>query len=77
MIVIERESQARVITTDKEGKNLLICQASINSDGNITLRNYNACNKNSDEIIILSDKETQAIFKLMKVIGNNSNDLPF
>lgn len=74
MIVIEREAQARAITTDK---NLLNCQASINSDGNITLRNYDARNKNSDEIIILSDKETQAIFKLMKVIGRNSNDLPF
>lgn len=40
------------------------CQASLNSDGNITLRNYNSGDKNDDEIIILSDSETRAIFEL-------------
>lgn len=55
------------------------CQASFNSDGNITLRNYNSFNKNNDEIIILSSAETEALFKLFSQIGqkNKNYDLPF
>lgn len=40
------------------------CQASFNSNGNITLRNYDRANKNKDEIIILSNSETKALFDL-------------
>lgn len=43
-----------------------------------TLRNYNTVCKNEDEIIILSEKETKAIFALMEVIKDNSTrSLPF
>lgn len=55
------------------------CQASFNSDGNITLRNYDRSNKNKDEIIILSETETKAIFILMSEISNKIKgySLPF
>lgn len=55
------------------------CQASFNSDGNITLRNYDHSNKDKDEIIILSDKETVAIFELFVKIKEKFKytDLPF
>lgn len=52
------------------------CQASFNSDGNITLRNYNYGEKNKDEIIILSDSETQAIFNLFMKL-KQKDVLPF
>lgn len=44
------------------------CQASINSNGYITLRNYNPDGKDSDEIIILSREETEAIVELFRAI---------
>lgn len=55
------------------------CQASFNSDGNITLRNYDNSNKNNDEIIILSNSETEALFALFSRIGqkNKNYDSPF
>lgn len=55
------------------------CQASFNSDGNITLRNYNRQDKDKDEIIILSRHETNALFALFSKIGqkNKNYDLPF
>lgn len=55
------------------------CQASFNSDGNITLRNYDRSNKDKDEIIILSKSETEALFALFSKIGqkNKCYDLPF
>ena len=55
------------------------CQASFNSDGNITLRNYDRSNKNKDEIIILSNSETEALFQLFSKMGNkiHSYTLPF
>ena len=55
------------------------CQASFNSNGNITLRNYDREHKNQDEIIILSREETRALFKLFNEIGQMSKkyDLPF
>lgn len=52
------------------------CQASYNSDGNITLRNYDRYNKDKDEIIILSDSETQAIIRLFRKLKEN-DILPF
>lgn len=55
------------------------CQASFNSDGNITLRNYDRSDKNKDEIIILSESETKALFALFSNIGqmNKKYDSPF
>lgn len=71
----------RSMTTDVavEDNGFQQCQASFNSDGNITLRNYNCFNKNNDEIIILSKAETEALFKLFSKIGQKSKnyDLPF
>ena len=55
------------------------CQASFNSDGRITLRNYDISNENKDEIIVLSDSETDALFELFSKIGskNRSYNLPY
>ena len=69
MKIIDREMTVKEIITDKSN-NSLYCQASFNSDGNITLRNYDIKNKNSDEIIILSFEETQAIRNLFRKIGD-------
>lgn len=76
MKLIDREMVAKEQITDKSNT-MCYCQAAINSDGNITLRNYDIHNKNSDEIIILSAEETQAIFELFRVIGKFKNGLPF
>ena len=78
MILIDREMKAVSKTTDKSSFSSL-CQASINSDGRITLRNYDPYAKDNDEIIILSDNETKAIFDLMRVIkglGVKNEDIP-
>ena len=55
------------------------CQASFNSDGHITMRNYDKSNKNNDEIIILSNSETEALFALFSKIEQKTKkyDLPF
>ena len=55
------------------------CQASFNSDGNITLRNYDRSDKNKDEIIILSESETRALFALFSKMMNTSKsyEIPF
>lgn len=78
MKIIDREMVIKETMTDK-GEHSLYCQASFNSDGNITLRNYNINNKNSDEIIILTAEETQAVVKLFSEIGRmaRNNTLPF
>lgn len=53
-------------------------QASINSDGNITLRNFDYANKNADEIIIFTREETRAIFNLFNRLSEmGKNWLPF
>lgn len=67
MKIIDREMRSTVTTTEKS-QHSLYCQASFNSDGVITLRNYNVNDKDSDEIIVLSVEETQAIAKLFKRI---------
>ena len=46
MIIINREIQK----DEKERLYFDKCQASINSNGNITLRNYNIEDKNKDQI---------------------------
>ena len=78
MILIDREMKAVANTTNKSSYSSL-CQASINSNGCITLRNYNPDSRDSDEIIILSSKETLAIVKLFKEIKRleNYQDLSF
>ena len=75
MKIINREMKVTEAITDNSN-NYSYCQASLNSDGNITLRNYYIRDKASDEIIILSAKETKAIFNLMRVI-NGETSLPF
>lgn len=78
MKLIDREMTATETTTTK-GETSLYCQASFNSQGYITLRNYNIEDKNSDEIIILSGEETQAIVALFSRLGAmfRNNTLPF
>lgn len=78
MKLIDREMTVTEITTPK-GETYLYCQASFNSHGNITLRNYDVNAKNSDEIIILSAEETQAIIELFAKVGKMiaNKPLPF
>lgn len=64
---------------DNVDEYLLYCQASFNSDGNITLRNYDRSNKERDLIIILSESETRALFTLFSKMTSTSKayELPF
>ena len=48
MKLIDREMIVKESITEKSNT-FLYCQASLNSDGNITLRNYNIKDKNSDQ----------------------------
>lgn len=73
----------RTMSSTETGKNLFDggngffakSQASFNSDGCITVRNYLPDDKESDEIIIFNRQETKAILDLFKFFKNN--DLPF
>lgn len=78
MKIIDREITVKETITEKSNT-ALYCQASFNSNGVLTLRNYDISNKNSDEIIILSVEETQAVIKLFYEIGamKTSMGLPF
>lgn len=77
MKIIDREMKVNESITDKSN-NSLSCQASFNSDGVLTLRNYNRWDKNSDEIIIFSREETLAIVELFKAIkALGVHDIPF
>lgn len=77
MKIIDREMKVDESITDKSN-NSLSCQASFNSDGVLTLRNYNRWDKNSDEIIIFSREETLAIVELFKAIkALGVPDIPF
>ena len=76
MVKIKRNMS--IETNKNEGKYFSSCQANLNSEGNIILRNYDFINKNNDEILILSKEETNAIFKLFKIFDKKVNsDLPF
>lgn len=83
MKIIKRQmeipAEQLLIGDDNRDVYLPYCQASFNSDGNITLRNYDRSNKNKDEIIILSNSETKALFELFSKIGEKLKDysLPF
>nr|DAR84822.1 MAG TPA: hypothetical protein [Caudoviricetes sp.] len=77
MKLIDREMKIKETISNKSNTSLF-CQASFNSDGVLTLRNYNIENKDSDEIIILSREETLAIIKLLREMqGLRVCDLPF
>lgn len=83
MIIIKRQmrtpAEPMVIGDDNRDTYLPYCQASFNSDGNVTLRNYDRANKDNDEIIILSQSETKALFELFSKMGQmcKAYDLPF
>ena len=83
MKIIKRQMttpvEQMVIGNDNIDTYLPYCQASFNSDGNVTLRNYDRSNKNRDEIIILSQSETKALFDLFSKMGQmcNNYNLPF
>ena len=82
MVVIKRNmgiNEPIKTANDNIDEYLPHCQASFNSDGNITLRNYDRSDKNKDEIIILSNSETNALFALFSKMGqkNKDYDLPF
>ena len=76
---MENLSEQIKIGNDNIDTYLPYCQASFNSNGNITLRNYDRANKNDDEIIILSNSETNALFELFSRLRqiNKNYDLPF
>ena len=65
MIKIARKMESSIIKSGDYG----CSQASINSDGVITLRNYNPFDKNVDEIIVLSKEETNAIMELFRILA--------
>lgn len=70
MIIIKRKMESEKSGTSEYGN----VQASINSNGQITLRTY--YEPENDEIVILSAKETRAIFTLFKQIKNLGIELP-
>ena len=55
------------------------CQAALNSDGCITIRNYREGDQNEDSLIVLSRRETEAVIRLFSEIGTmqRNNTLPF
>ena len=82
MRVLERDMIAAEIVKTADNnidQYLPYCQASFNSDGLITLRNYDRANKNKDMIIILSESETKALFALFSNMGRTvkTYDIPF
>ena len=83
MKIIKRQmttpAEQMVIGNDDRDTYLPYCQASFNSDGNVPLRNYDRSNKNKDEIIILSQSETKALFELFSKMGQmcKAYELPF
>jgi len=81
MIIFNREiTKSETLTKmTAAASGYLNCQASFNSHGQITLRNYDARNKDTDEIIILSGEETQAVIQLFSRLGTmfSNNTLPF
>lgn len=75
MQIISRKTESNISDT----KEMLHCQASFNSDGNITLRHYDPYHKGNDEILVFSRNETRAIFKLFSQFKSSIKefDLPF
>lgn len=77
MTIIKRTMQSEITQTNDAYDTK--CQASLNSDGCITLRNYYQNDRDKDVIVVLSVQETQAIFDLMRKIKIKCNmpELPF
>ena len=75
MQIISRKMESKVTNTNEMSH----CQASFNSNGNITLRHCDAHNKENDEILVLSRDETRAVFKLFSNFNSKIKefDLPF
>ena len=78
MIYMERKISANI--AEEKGLGFRY-QASLNSDGNLTLRAV-ACQGTKDEessLVIFNLRETEAIFELMRAIKriSHDNDLPF
>lgn len=75
MQIINRKTESNISYTNEK----LHCQASFNSNGNITLRHYDPHSKENDEILVFSRNETRSIFKLFSQIKSSINefDLPF
>lgn len=77
MKIIKRTMTSEIAQTNDEYNTK--CQARLNSDGDITLRNYYPNDRDKDVIVVLSNSETQAIFALMHRIKERCrvDDLPF
>lgn len=75
MQIINRKMTSSQINTEAYFE----CQASINSDGCITFRKYNREEKDKDVIVVLTQKETNALIALFKGIKDKFkiDDLPF
>ena len=77
MIKIKREMQK----TETTETTCHYTQVSFNSDGCLTVRKYDMCNKDKDEIIIFSQNETREIIKLFRqfnsLCNSRTDDLPF
>lgn len=78
MKIINRQMKSESFISERS-RTSTSCQASFNSDGVITLRNYTDGKLESDEIIILSSAETKAIQKLFSKISLMAQNytLPF
>ena len=72
MVVLKREMNSTESYKSQQCYNYE-CQASINSNGMITLRIYDTENREKDEIVVLSKKETDAIFDLMNEIHERTD----
>jgi hypothetical protein len=74
MKIINRKMESTETKTamDSAGRS----QASFNSNGCLVLRNYNEYGKDNDEIILLSETETNAIIRLFQKL-KSYDILPF
>jgi len=79
MISITRSMSSEISRLTDDSIHNYKCQASYNSDGNITLRKYDPNDKNNDVITIFTNEETAAIIQLMYQINKRFNNiqLPF
>lgn len=75
MKVITRNMVSEVVETN-DGYGYAY-QASLNSDGCLTLREYLCDDKEHDKIICFTSDETRAILQLFRLIKNSGFDLPF
>ena len=78
MKIIERDMKVTEIKPTNAFRRIR-SQASFNSDGVLTVRNYDPDNSAMDEIIIFTKSETEAIVNLMSEISRTitNHTLPF